>query len=795
MRIATLFMTGVLLLSGCAAYKQLEPEPELSSEEKGYIELKHGGGKKDFELKEGKGYFIAFPAPDHDNYFLVLTHSSKKAYNSFLTFELEDKKTPGEKIPDRAAEDTALSVYPIGEGVESYYWLVDSVKDDIVLQMKYRYVPQWRFKFENRHAALKETLENNRVDRSVYEKLGKSFQFDGFNYRTAMDTVKQSTRELETVLEELTSIESIFPSSILDSRDPAYLNYKKLKGELKEEILFQRNYFAVLDFFGKEEKTRGNTAGFIELTGDFIQYFGRKEKLADNVSAESRRVLENRLREVAPFYDQKLAVKENADPLDNEGYHIDSFLKLRELYKTAGVQPTEEFLVAAKFIEGFQDRALLLAKGKNVLDKIHDKVAALEKMPEDDFFAKAAAKTEEIQNRMPRPLGEEMGKYLNYLCATRLNRELAQFTDEVTKLAGRYGEAKALVPQINRLMAQGNFRGSLGVLMQYKHLGFLLEKYRPLDKMSIEQQADAVSDHLANYRWRSAEAGLRALHGDRNFIDPPAVFSVKRIIVEELEDSLYSTIDRITRHRVNEFLEQNVDQLENVDSLYTDSVFYPVYEVTFTTGDQADLEKRKRELVEHLATMKQDEFPARAIALLYQKFVRDPGKNGVLTARAIVRHGEHYEGDNIKIKRRVAECNPWASKWIVKPKKYRRVYALPLTDSRGGSNRYLVRLNVRIPTDAKFPVYDVNIKLPKEIAGEASTEQWYEKIMLNKTPLKNEGRFTITAPTAENNFECQVSPVRMVKEGNNVLEIYFNHKSFKVHTLSVMVQKPIIKKN
>ncbi|MGD9202389.1 MAG: hypothetical protein PVI26_12555, partial [Chitinispirillia bacterium] len=115
--------------------------------------------------------------------------------------------------------------------------------------------------------------------------------------------------------------------------------------------------------------------------------------------------------------------------------------------------------------------------------------------------------------------------------------------------------------------------------------------------------------------------------------------------------------------------------------------------------------------------------------------------------------------------------------------------------NNSGINTYISRLIIRIPTEAKFPVYDVNIKLPSEIAKNAATKQWYEQITLNKKILKNEGRFTISAPTASNDYECQVTPVRMDKDMNNLLEVKFKHKSFKVFTASVMVQKPIIKKN
>ena len=45
----------LVLLGGCATYKELSPEPPLSPAEQGYIELKDD--KKDFELDEGKKYF------------------------------------------------------------------------------------------------------------------------------------------------------------------------------------------------------------------------------------------------------------------------------------------------------------------------------------------------------------------------------------------------------------------------------------------------------------------------------------------------------------------------------------------------------------------------------------------------------------------------------------------------------------------------------------------------------------------------------------------------------------------
>jgi hypothetical protein len=107
----------------------------------------------------------------------------------------------------------------------------------------------------------------------------------------------------------------------------------------------------------------------------------------------------------------------------------------------------------------------------------------------------------------------------------------------------------------------------------------------------------------------------------------------------------------------------------------------------------------------------------------------------------------------------------------------------------------MFRIKLQIPSDAQFPVFDVNIKLPKELAEGAGREQWYEEITINKNPIKNEGRFRITSPTSDNNYESQITPVQVDKAGNNILEVRFKKGSYKVYEISAMAQVPIMKKN
>jgi hypothetical protein len=784
-------LIAVIILGSCAPYKQLKPEPEISPLEQGYIELKRG--KKDFELKQDKKYFIEFPPPAEDNFYLVLQTEQKSRIQAYLTPSLAQKKTPGEKIADESEESAPWLVFPINARDSSYFFIIEQVAADIAFPLEYRYVPQWRFRFENKHAEYDQILAENRVDRTNYQTLGESFHFDGFNFAAAIDTIQGDHKNIQEVHRQLLSIESIFPADIVNSTDEAYQNYLALKEEIEEEIAFQQRYLAVLDFFQRLNQSHNSPAAFMSHVKPFIGYFGT-EGLAENVLAESRTVLERRLAELTPWYEKLLREQRAADPLDSARFHLEAFWRIPDLYQSAAIAQPADFSSLYAFMAAFDSSARALRGAAQSLKALEHDVSAGPQTPPNDFFSGVVRKATAIKDSLPAPLSDRHGQYLSFACAAALNQEIQRMRELVEQRVSAYTEAAYLVPQLNTLKQREDYRGMLGLLTQYRHLDFLLPKYAALDRRSIEQQRSEISDALAGGQWARAEQALRALHNDQQFIDPAKAAPHKELAVRELEDALYSAIDRASRRRVTAFLEENVSTLEHVDSLYTDSVFLPVYDVTFSSGGSGELRQRKQELIAHLERLKKTEFPARAVTMLFEQFTKKPNDNGVLKARAIVAHGEHYEGNDKKIKRRVAEVNPWAAKWIVKAKQYRRVYALPVT-TRRGENRYFVRFNIRVPTEAKFPVFDVNIKLPQDLAKNAASRQWYEKIEMNKSPLKNEGRFSITAPTAENGYVCRITPVQMKKDDNNYLDIYFNHPSLAVHSLSVMVQKPIMKKN
>jgi len=104
-------------------------------------------------------------------------------------------------------------------------------------------------------------------------------------------------------------------------------------------------------------------------------------------------------------------------------------------------------------------------------------------------------------------------------------------------------------------------------------------------------------------------------------------------------------------------------------------------------------------------------------------------------------------------------------------------------------------LTLAIPSDADFPVYDVNIAMPSELARTAAQKAWFDEMTINKKPIKNEGRYHITAPNASNNYESQITPVQADKGGTNVFEVKLKYPAFRVFEISVMAQKPIMRKN
>ena len=434
-----LLLTAVLVIVNCATYKELQPKPELLNQEAGYIELKKG--KKNFELKKDTKYYVAFPAAQYDYFYLIITSPQKKKFTSTFTAEFA-KQRPGKLIADETWGPDTMSVYPVDKGKAGYFWLIEQVPDKIEdLGLKYRYAPQWRFKFEHKYASYKEILSENRVDRTVYNAVGTAMHLENFNYALVMDTVSRHTAELAAMQKELLALESIFPPNVVNSTDVAYMNYKKLKSDLDEELAFQTNYSALLGFFQREYQTRGNTFAFIGFTEDFIAYFSKKDKMPDRIVKESQYYLQKRLGEVPSFFDQRLQAKDDAKPLDTGYFRMGALNRMSALHGAAGILMTPELNAVAKFMNDFDAKSRALGVMRDSLDRITKYVKDGPNMPPDDFFRGVNGRIGVLQAMVPAGIDPSYGKYQSIPCAQKLNQEIGTLNTELLKQVAQYRDS------------------------------------------------------------------------------------------------------------------------------------------------------------------------------------------------------------------------------------------------------------------------------------------------------------------------------------------------------------------
>ena len=775
-----------ILMAGCAAYKELEPVPQISFVEDGYIELLDDQEK--FELDEGDKYFIRFPKADNENTFLVLDFDDKSPIISYLTRAFDDGKGSIIKIGDESENPITSSVFLLDKTVPTFYWVIEDVQRDVILDMTYRYVAVWRYKFEKKHAEFEEILQINTQSRKIIEEIGTSIKLTDVDYPGEKQSVLNKSKNIEQVNQQLFEIESIFPPEILNSRDQAYLDYLQLKNQLSDELTFQKNYHQLMELLQVISAPKPDIEKFVLLAPAYSKLLADKSAYPENFVITVNKELNRSLSAVAPYYEKQLRKKTKSTPIE-----ID-LQPIQELYAASGNSPDPTLTELASFIKIYNERANALAEINEQLNSLNKDLMTASEWPTGAFYSDKRAQLSRMNYNIPSSDTEVFGNYQSYPCASALSRSIIDVKNEIRDLENKIRRAEALVPQINMLRSQGNFSEILQLLKQNPDLDFLKIQYSALDELSLTQQRQAISTALFANNFPVAENALRKFHLDNNFINPGKIIPRKENLVRAYEDSITNKVIRVSLANANALIEANKTTVSSVDSLYSNPALYPAYSLTFSTKP-GSVAQKNQDLNNQLNYLRHHKFPETAIDALYRSFTDAIHVQGVEKARAIVTHGRNYQGDNKKIKNLVAECDPNASKWVIKPKEYRKLYALPVTSEIGGSNQYMAKINLQIPSEANFPVYDVNVKLPQELARHAGSRQWYDAITFNKNILKNEGRFTITAPDPDNDYIAQITPLQVNKTGNNVLEIRFTYNAFKVLEISVMAQKPIIKKN
>ena len=502
-----------------------------------------------------------------------------------------------------------------------------------------------------------------------------------------------------------------------------------------------------------------------------------------------RDVLKKRLNEVVPYYESRFAQKNDVKTIESAIPQLESLIPL------AGLTFDEGFKKVAAFVLGFNKTVDQIQAARKKFQSIVEKAEKRQAMPDNMFFSEIVTQLSKLQYTLPKVNHPGLKPYARYKCVKLLQKELNRLAAQIRAKLEKYRRADSIVPKINVMRDQNNIRGVLSLLKKNPDLDFLYPMYRSLDDRSLKSQANSIRKALALGDFTAAELTLKSLYNDRNFVDYQSILPKKKKLIANLQDSLITAIITQSKQRALKFIDENITTLEDIDDLYNNPAFFPVHEPTFYAFQKEKNKQRMATLHRELERLKTVVFPEKAIRKIYDQFVANPEENGVLKARAIVAHGKYYKGTDTSIKNRIAECDPNIPKLLTRPKDYRRVFALPVTTNLSGQNEYLIKINLRIPSPAQYPIFDVYLKLPKELAQTAGSAQWYKSIRFNGKEIKNEDRFTIVAPGPENNYECQVGPLQIIKTSNNILEIRFTKDAFKVYQISVMAQKPIIKKH
>lgn len=775
----------LLLAVSCKPYKELKPEPDIIPVEGQYLELLNDD--ENFALKEGKKYFMKFPATASSNFYLVLRSETLGSLSTAFTRQFDYDKTPIVPVPNES-EEANTAAYRMDGSVPVYFWVIENVPTDTRLALDYRYVPIWRYRFETKYAEFQLTLSQNSASRETYERLGNGVAPESVDPQARLEELSLKTDRLKAVQGELLEIEAIFPADIKNQGDKAYRDYLAFRDELEAELDFHERYREMLSVLQTERATRGDASAFARALPEFLAFFEHRNRHPRNVVEAIQGVLARRLPELTDHFRRTLEGKRDTAPVD---LPVDA---ARDLYDACNVPPARDFTNLANFIDLYNRNAEAIAAVDDAIAAIRADIRQAGSWPSDGFYADIQSRA----NRLPTPTTIDpalFGSYGSLATVTALNQEARSASARVNRFREQVSRAAGLVPQINRLRQQNDYPEIVSLLQNNRDLDFLLAQYSDIDERSLNQQATAIRQAMEAGNWALAENRLRQLVQDQNFINPDAVAVRKRQITTEAENALVEGINAASRDRLNAFIERNKTTYRDVDSLYASSAFEPVHVMTYSSGGQQMLQRQNQKIREYLDGFKLDRFPRMAIEALYRDFVRDIRSDGVAKAKAIITHGRYYKGSDRQTRNLIAEVDPQVPKTLREATSYRKLYVVPVNDTQQASNEYVFKIDIQIPSDARFPVWDINLKIPREVASGAEQRSWYDRMTLNGSVLKNEGRFTITAPTASNDYECQITPLQVEKSGANILEVRFKHDAFKVLEVSAMGQRPIIKKN
>jgi hypothetical protein len=777
----------ILLLISCSTYKELSPKPEIEGKEGQYTELMNSGDS--FELSDGKKYFIKFPSLKSDNFYLVFKINNSPDINYYFTDTFDDGKGEKRALNDFDPDSKVIDLFLIEPSKANYYWVIENVRGDQNLNIEYRFTPIWRYKFENQYKSLKQKLDGNKLPADLFGQLEESFNYKTYNYSTELKKTEAIEKSFSEINKSLSEISSLIPKNISET-DPAYQNYLQIKDQLKNESEKRMLYSRFLLFYSKIKNSDSSPLSFINESPFFISFFKDLNRLnyPSSIKTEMTSQSQKRLKDSEDYLSTDFKFKKDLNEIP---YDIKSLVELSKLVRYNGLELSK----LANFARDFNEHTELINKSKSELQAINYELNSKIKWPSSSYYNNLVEKLKGLQNRVGTASDDGFIPFLSYSCIRLVESAKRTEINNLKDKVEEYNIVSGIVGELNKLKEKEDYSKMIANLLDYKRYSYLSKQYSEIDDLSLEKQTKSITSLFNEKKYSEAESAIAGLARDNYFLNPTEVKVRKMNVVMKNEDNLYNAVASESVVRAAKTVDDNFKSTKDLKALYEGENFKPLHVFTYSYKGESVVSQRNQNLESKIAQIKTIEFPEKAINYLYPVLMKDIDDNGVEKAKAIIIHGNNYKGKDGSVWYRINECDPVRSKLLDKTTSYRKIICVPVNDKGNSENEYIFKVHLNIPTKAKFPVYELNMKLPPSLANEAEVKSWYTSIKINGNVIKNEGRVSIVTPSKKNNYEAQISPLQVNKDGTNVLEVKFKHPLYTVFEVSVMAQKPLIKKN
>ncbi|MBI4429990.1 MAG: hypothetical protein HY562_12830, partial [Ignavibacteriales bacterium] len=570
-----ILLTG--LFSGCAAFIELQPIPPVQSTERGFIELRND--EENFLLMEKEKYFIKFPRPSDDHFYLILEMSLKKRVHNYLTATFNDGEGPIIPLADETASHDSMAVIAVDTSTAFFYWVIDTVSANVPLTLRYRYVPQWRYTVENKYDEYRGVLAENTMNKEKYESMGPQFDFNAFNVPSERQMLQGRNARLSQMNDALIRLESLFPANIASSRDTLYQLYAGLSKETRDELQFQSDYRDVLTVLQLETDTRGDFEAFMGNATEFLKFLEQRNRVRKPIVDHVKSICLKRLAEALPSFDAQIR-KVNDLTAMRLRPAIDDVEKLYEACDEKLPQQLDE---VRQYALDFNSSVQTLRSAEEAYRSVQTVSQQTVLWPADAYYPDLLAQLDGAKRMMP---GFSPGKYTRYrtsTASTLLALEMQKLSKNIDDRQKDFRRAAESVEKINTLRPPKEYRGIIRVLRENRDLGFLLAHYPDIDDLLLNLLMGRVQERIDAQQWRTAEEELAELMNDKEYLNLAAISLRKLEQVKTLETDIFERVRKLSVERVDGFVRRHEMTLDNILSLYSDSAFLSAYVLTFSS--------------------------------------------------------------------------------------------------------------------------------------------------------------------------------------------------------------------